>query len=237
MKKYSSAHIIMLIVFIAMQSGIVLNYWPNIGEKNWSIHIHYWTATLWYILLITQPYLATRGNIDKHRTYGMIGLFIAGGVVFTALSPLTKTIRDAEFLLNFEGPPPFPPNFLFGTIIAEIIMMIAFTVALILAIIKRKDLENHAWWMLSTGFYVMMPALSRGIGKFYGFLSMQVTWQHSVTAMALIIIGTLLVAWKFEKLRHPATWLIIVVNLTAPFILPIGNIKAVQEFLMDFIVY
>jgi hypothetical protein len=68
----------------------------GLTENAWAVHVHYWTATLWYIFLISQPYLASRGQFERHRTSGMIGFFLAGGVAFTALGALHRDIANAE---------------------------------------------------------------------------------------------------------------------------------------------
>ena len=62
---------------------------------------------------------------------------------------------------------PFQPWFFFGVAAVEIVMMIAFGYAVIKSIIHRKEMENHAWWLISTVFIIMMPALGRGIQNVY----------------------------------------------------------------------
>jgi len=41
----------------------------------------------------------------------------------------------------------------------------------------------------------------------------------------------LLGAWKYGKLKHPATWLAVAVNVFNLFVEPIGRSEAVQSFL------
>jgi len=41
----------------------------------------------------------------------------------------------------------------------------------------------------------------------------------------------LLGAWKYGKLKHPATWLAVAVNVFNFFLAPIGRSEAVQSFL------
>jgi len=42
-------------------------------------------------------------------------------------------------------------------------------------------------------------------------------------------------AWKYGKLKHPATWLAVAVNLCTLFLEPVGKSEAVQSFLKTFI--
>jgi hypothetical protein len=82
----------MFIPMLFMQIGIYRDYWGDFLDNAWSVHIHYWTGTVWYIYLIIQPYFATHGQIARHRTNGIIGMFIAGAVCFTALSMMHRDI-------------------------------------------------------------------------------------------------------------------------------------------------
>ncbi|HEU0112333.1 MAG TPA: hypothetical protein VFQ73_15770 [Flavisolibacter sp.] len=58
----------------------------------------------------------------------------------------------------------------------------------------RKNIESHAWWLISTVFSIMMPL-----------------YLTQVLILAMIVAG----AWKYGKLKHPATFVAIAVN---PFI-------------------
>jgi len=84
LNKYKSLHLWMIIPMVFMQLGIAMDYWGDFTDNVWSVHTHYWTGTIWYIYLIIQPYLATRGKMESHRTNGIIGMFLADGVYFIA---------------------------------------------------------------------------------------------------------------------------------------------------------
>ena len=49
----------------------------------------------------------------------------------------------------------------------EIVMMAGLGFAVIKSILHRKQIEGHAWWLISTVFIIMMPALGRGIQNVY----------------------------------------------------------------------
>ena len=164
-------------------------------------------------------------------------MFIAGAVCLTAFSMLHRDIVSAERSLTMrERFGPFEPWFFFGVAAVEIVMMTAFGFAVIKSIIHRKQLENHAWWLISTVFLIMMPALGRGVQGLY--LAMNPGKWPNVEIMpslyfsnALIIALLFLGAWKYGKLKHPATWLAVAVNVFNMFIEPIGRSEAVQKFL------
>lgn len=222
---------------IFMQLGIFKDYWGDFSDNAWSVHIHYWTGTIWYLYLILQPYYATHGQISRHRTNGIIGMFIAGGVCLTALSMMNRDIVTTEKALALpERFGPFQQWFFFGVAAVEIVMMTAFAFAIIKSIIHRKDIENHAWWLITTVFLIMMPALGRGIQGVYIGIHMK-EWPNinimtPIYYTQILIIGMLLLgAWKYEKLKHPATWLAVGVNLFIFLLEPLGRSEAMQTFL------
>jgi len=237
MNKYRNLHLWMIIPMLFMQFGIFRDYWGDFTDNAWSVHVHYWTGTVWYFYLIIQPYYATHGQLARHRTNGIIGMFIAGAVCLTALSMMHRDIVSAEnSLVRREDFGPFEPWFFFGVAAVEIVMMTAFGFAVIKSIIHRKQLENHSWWLISTVFIIMMPALGRGVQNVHVAMIRQ-QWPN-INIMSslyfsegLIIAMLLLGAWKYGKLKHPATMLAVAVNVVNLFLEPIGRSEAVQSFL------
>ncbi len=241
MEKYTSLYKWMLIPMLLMQLGIFRDYWGDFTDNAWSVHIHYWTGTIWYLYLIIQPYYATHGKLEKHRTNGIIGMFLAGGVCITAFSMLHRDIVTAQRAMDFPDQfGPFEPWFFLGVAAVEIIMIIAFGYAVMQSIIHRKSLEDHAWWLISTVFIIMMPALGRGVQNV--FLLIEIDQWPDINIMtsiyvtqALIILMVLLAAFKYNKLNHPATYLTIAVNLFTCFLEPLGRSEIIQTFLKTFI--
>jgi F0F1-type ATP synthase membrane subunit c/vacuolar-type H+-ATPase subunit K len=241
MNKYKTLYKWMILPFIIMQVGIYKDYWGDFFDNAWSVHIHYWTGTIWYIYLVVQPYFATHNQMSRHRTNGIIGMALAGGVCLTALSIMGRDIDTTQKAL--ESPElfgPFQPWFFFGVIVVEIAMMTAFGYAIVMSIIKRKEIENHAWWLISTVFIIMMPALGRGIQNIYiGIYSSN--WPNInimipiYITQILIMVMILLAAWKYDKFKHPATILAISISLFIFFIEPIGKSANVQHFLKTII--
>ncbi|MBK7562274.1 MAG: hypothetical protein IPQ06_12620 [Chitinophagaceae bacterium] len=237
MNKYKNLYKWMLIPMLFMQLGIFKDYWGDFSSNAWSVHIHYWTGTTWYIYLIIQPYFATHGKMSKHRTNGMVGMFLAGGVCITALSMMNRDLVSAQNALKMpEQFGPFQPWFFFGVAAVEIVMMIAFGFAVIKSIIHRKNMEDHAWWLITTVFLIMMPALGRGIQNVYVDLNIKawptINIMTPIIYTQLLILSMLLIAaWKFGKLKHPATFLAIGVNLFIFVLEPLGRSETIQTFL------
>lgn len=237
MQRYNSLYKWMFVPMLFMQLGIFKDYWGDFSENAWSVHIHYWTGTVWYIYLILQPYLATHGKLDFHRTNGIIGMFIAGAVCLTAFSMLHRDIATAEkAIANPARFGPFQDWFFLGVAAVEIVMMTAFGYAVIMSIIRRRELEQHSWWLITTVFLIMMPALGRGIQNVY--VGMNIKQWPNIDIMipiyptqGLIIAMLLIAAWKYGKLKHPATYLAVAVNLFIFLLEPIGKSETVQLFL------
>lgn len=231
----------MIIPMVIMQLGIFKDYWGDFSENAWSVHIHYLTGSVWYLFLITQPYLATHGQIVRHRTLGIVAMFVGGGVCLTALSMLNRDIVTAQKALDApERFGPFQPWFFYGVAAVEIVMMIAFGYAVIMSIIHRKRLEDHSWWLISTVFLIMMPALGRGIQNVYIGLNaasmpnVDIMFPLYVTQM--LILGMIVfAAYKYEKLRHPGTYVAVGVNLFIFLLEPLGRSETVQSVLRTLI--
>jgi hypothetical protein len=130
-------------------------------------------------------------------------MFLAGGVCLTAFSMMFRDLTNAQ---NSAAMPdrfgPFQPWFFYGVAWVEIVMMSAFGYAVIKSIIHRKNTENHAWWLISSVFIIMMPARGRGVQNIY--VKMHIDEFPNVDILAPIyftealIIGMLLVAaWRY----------------------------------------
>lgn len=150
MAKYKSLYRWMLLPMFFMQAWIFEDYWGDFSDNAWSVHVHYWTGTVWYIFLIIQPHYATHGQLPRHRTLGIIGMFMGGAVCLTAVSMLYRDIETTRLIKEDPGRfGPFQGWFFFGVAALEIVMMVAFGFAVIMSIIERKQLDRHAWWLCS----------------------------------------------------------------------------------------
>lgn len=237
MNKYKNLYKWMITPMVIMQLGIAVDYWGDLTTNAWSVHVHYWTGTAWYLFLIIQPYFATHGQIARHRTIGIIGMFVAGGVCLTALSMMYRDVASADqAIADPERFGPFQPWFFFGVSAVEVVMMTAFACAVIKSIIHRKEIENHSWWLISTVFLIMMPALARGLQFVYiGMTDVpfpNIDIMIPIYVSQVMILGMIAIAaWKFDTLRHPATYLAMGVNFFVFLLEPIGRSESVQSFI------
>lgn len=226
----------MAIPLIAMQATIFVDYWGDFAKNTWAVHVHYWVATAWYILLISQPWLFSRGKMDAHRTWGIFGIGVAGAFAFTSISQLNRDIVYADFVIANPGAiGPFDPWFFMGIMFAEIILISAFIAAIIMAVVHRKSIQDHVWWLVSTVFIVMFPAMGRGLQALfiavYGFdPAIDIVVMVPIyLGQVLIIFMTVVVAAYLKVLRHPATHLAIAANLAVFLMEPLGRSQFLQD--------
>lgn len=234
--RYADLHKWMIIPMVVMQAGIFTDYWGDFAENAWAVHVHYVIATLWYLYLIIQPYYATHGALQRHRTNGIIGMFLAGGVALTALSMLHRDIVSAERTLQFPDRfGPIGPWFFYGVAATEIVLMAAFIYAVLQGILHRKETEHHAWWLVSTVFIIMMPALGRGLQlawfRFVGSDSVTDVMAPIHVSVLVIIALTLWAAHRYGRIDHPATYVAVGANLFTFLMEPVGRSETVQTIL------
>ncbi|MEO0469085.1 MAG: hypothetical protein AAF206_05650, partial [Bacteroidota bacterium] len=110
---YRNAHKWLIIPIVVILIGFMPSYFLTFAAESWGHHLHALSAIAWFGLMIAQPYLITRGNRRAHRLWGMIGLFLAGAVMFSALA-----ISPLNVYLGAQGgfPPSFPAAFYYGII-------------------------------------------------------------------------------------------------------------------------
>ena len=222
MNKYKNAHRWLVITFIVVLLGFLRGYWSNFAEESFGHHLHMFSALIWFGFLMAQPWLATRGQMKRHRRNGMIGLFVAGLVVASAMLMLPGNIEDAQGIPDggFVG-----ATFLYGITFFDLITIIAFAVCIVMAILRSKQLDNHAIWMVSTVYCILGPALARmlvrPVGWLYGFegLTFIEVLYFSQPIMMAVIAFT---AWRLKNL-HPALILAFTVNAAGFLVEWVGN--------------
>ncbi|MDW3648966.1 MAG: hypothetical protein R8P61_17990 [Bacteroidia bacterium] len=238
MEKFKHLHLWMILPLLIIQLGIFNYYWPGFSSKSWEIHIHYWLVSAWYLFLILQAHFLTKNKLSKHRTWGIFGFLLAGGVIFSAISLLDFPLKlAAQANPEAGGPPVF---FYYATLIAEFFSIIAFAYAISQAIIHRKNLQEHAWWLIASVFYMMVPALGRGMILFWRTILNPEDFSplYVFTSTELIYLFLFLFfAYKFGKLKHPASWIglgLIAIRFISK---PLAANESVQDFLQSLIKY
>ncbi len=231
LKQYHNAHKWLIIPWIVIGVAFTPIYFATFTSEPWGYHLHALSAMAWYILIMVQPYLATRGRLKDHRKYGMLGIFIAGAVVFSALA-----ISPTNVYFGAIGgfPPVFSGAFFYGLTFVETLAVLGFALAVIMAIVKSKNSEEHAIWMLSTVFFGMMP----GWGRLAMFPIFAFEWEYSQKSTMIVMVAIFLVilfwvAYRLKKLTHPAIIGAAVLNILFVFIEEIRAWPWYQEFITN----
>lgn len=230
LSQYRNAHKWMLIPWIVILIGFTPQYFMTWLSEPWAYHLHALSAMGWFALIVIQPYLATRGKLRQHRFWGMIGVFLAGAVVFSALSIVpTNVYFGAKG--GFE--PIFPASFFYGLVFTETIQVIGFGLAVIMAIINSKRPEQHALWMTSTIFFGLMPAWGRLIMFPILITGGEIAWLDTQTSLnigiTLFFIVILFIGYRLKKLKHPAIILSLIFVSFMFFTIKIGELDWYQE--------
>lgn len=220
----------MLIPWIIIIIGFTPQYFMTWSSEPWGYHLHALSAMGWYALIVIQPYLATHGKLKQHRLWGMIGLFLAGAVVFSALSIVPTNVYFGA-IGGFE--PAFPASFFYGLVFTETIQVFGFGFAVVMAVVNSKKTDQHAIWMLSTLFFGLMPAWGRFVmfpvlitgGEIPG-LDVQMSLNIGTSIFILVVV---FVGYKLKKLTHPAIILSVLFVFFMLFTVPIGEQEWYQE--------
>lgn len=184
----------MLLPFLIAMAGFYFSYWSRFTEAPYHQHLHGLTATSWYLLLVVQPWLYNSKNMRLHRIFGFIGLFLAGGVVFSAMQVIPHNIGNQRF----------SPMLQYGLSFADFAMLAGFSVSVIQAFINVKNTHKHARWLISSALWALLPALSRLI-----YIPMDIATQGNAPLSFLQVI------WLCLALQLLITGILIYLDLKA----------------------
>ena len=221
---FKNAHKWLIIPFIIAILGFMRGYYLRLSEATWHQHMHGLSATLWYIIVIVQPYLVTRGKLRQHRYYGTLALFVAGAVTFSAITIIPQNLKAAA---TIEPNPIVSADFFYGVSFTDIITIVGFAFSVLMGITKVKNLEDHAFWMISTVFWALMPAF----GRLAMIPNMMLFGSHPYDFIDVLFFSTIfcvlpivIICLRYKR-WHPALIAVAIANLLYLFIRPIGSNK------------
>lgn len=235
---YRNFHLWMLIPFAISILGFSYSYYLNLANATFHQHVHGISATLWYVLVVVQPYLiARKRDVASHHALGAIGTLLAGLVAGSALTIVPLNIDDVA-TLDPNG--FFNPTFAYFAVIVDVLLVSMFVASVVLAIlaIKRRDLAGHVQWLMASVFFVLSPGLARMLG--IGMIIANKGNMDGISLVMLSVPSTLvmiaIIAFYFRKFgsfRHPAFWLLMVSHIPYLFVERIGNSPAVRSVLTE----
>lgn len=233
---YRNFHLWMLIPFIISLLGFSYSYYAKLPSATFHQHVHGISATLWYILIIVQPYLITRKkNFSKHRSLGTIGLILAGIVAGSAFAIIPKNI-DNVATLDING--FFNPTIAYFFTLIDFVLVCMFVISVSFAIlnIKKRNLSGHVQWLMASVFFVLSPGLARllGIiailinqGNMEGITFLKLVIPTLIVMMALIIFYY----YKYGSFKHPSFVLLIICHIPFLFAAQIGDNEFMRNLL------
>lgn len=221
-KAFRHAHRWLLIPLFITLLGFTPSYFLKLGEANWQQHLHGISATLWFMLLIVQPWLATHGRLAQHRVLGPIGLILAGMLIASALGVIPANIENAQ---SPEIRPLVPPTFFYGISFVDLVIALGFTVSVVMAMLNVRRPYDHALWMISTALWALGPGLVRMLA----FGTLFTVGIESQTLIDFVVIATFpivaAIAAVMIRLRHahPALILALIGNLAGFLVAWLGD--------------
>ena len=140
------------LLFIAFFAFWPTYFSPGLSASVSYVHFHAAAATVWMVMLISQPWLIRTYRYDLHRTLGWLALILVPVIVVSML-----------LLANFRIRTIAPENYHIQTYVLYLQISLAslFAASYVLAMLYRKVTEVHARFMICTGLTLIDPVFAR----------------------------------------------------------------------------
>jgi len=116
------------------------------------LHLHAALMVSWLAMFVLQSVLISRMQVQLHRTHGWVTVVIAAGVIvvgsYTGIHAIALGIV----------PPFFTPGFFLAL---NQLGIAAFALVVVLAIVRRKQVQWHRRLIIGSGILIAEPALGR----------------------------------------------------------------------------
>ncbi len=235
---YKNFHLWMLIPFVISILGFSYSYFSKLSSATFHQHIHGISATLWYVLVIVQPFLITRKkNIRLHITLGTIGIILAGIVAGSALAIIPKNIDNVKEL-DVNG--FFNPTFAYFATLIDFLLISMFVISVALAIlsIKKKNLSDHVQWLMASVLFVLSPGLARLLGLIAitvnkGNMDGISLEKLAIPTMLIMITLIAFYYYKYGSFKHLSFKLLILCHIPSIFVSQIGNNVYIRDIVTE----
>jgi len=177
---------------------VVLGFWPSffrpMGSGTVLRNVHGVTSTLWYLALMLQSFLMSRGNVKWHRRVAPFVVLLLPVLVVSALMA-TRVMLTSSAL-----PPPIRPHIAYLDVTTTALLVVLFG----LALRNRRTPPAHKRYMVSTVFIGFPPALTRFYVRTFGPAAMlPFGGIHLAFITAEIVLAVLmLVDWRMGERRR-----------------------------------
>jgi hypothetical protein len=180
---YDRAYLWLLLAPIITFLGFFPSYFGKMGSADLGHHIHGATATLWMMLLVSQPFFYARNKMTIHRLMGKFSMVLVPVLIVTGIVMIHKMMTGGVY----------PPQLAYQLGFIDFYVLTQFAVFYILAIKNVNNTEYHARWMVSTVFGPLIPALTRLLFWMFavqGFTSaLNISFGLVELALLIMIVG------------------------------------------------
>ncbi len=180
---YDRAYLWLLLAPFLTFLGFFPSYFGKLGTADLGHHVHGFTATLWMLLLVSQPYFYARDKMALHRMMGKFSIVLVPVLIITGVVMIHKMMTGGVYPLELA--------YQLGFI--DFYVLTQFAIFYILAIKNVKNTEYHARWMVATVFGPLMPAVTRLLFWMFavpGFdLALNISFALAELALLIMIFG------------------------------------------------
>lgn len=172
--------LMLMVTLIGFARTFYLSVFFDFPDLPVYLRVHGLILTTWFTLAFAQTYLVATNRTRIHRRLGVVGAFVAVGVV--AVSVLTVVLRDAPSIDEDAGRA-------FGNLST----VIAFALCVTFAILLRHQPAAHKRLMLFASISVIAPALDRlaRLSPLNEFSEMTLAWVPLPPEVAFASVATL----------------------------------------------
>ncbi|MEX2526496.1 MAG: hypothetical protein WEA09_02560 [Gemmatimonadota bacterium] len=149
---YRRAHIWFFVAFVVVLGGFGPTFFTRLGETPWSYLIHGGSATLWFIMLISQSWLITHGQPGWHRKLGWASLAVFPAMLLSGLHMVRLMLT-----VRLEG----YGDLAYTLALIDIPSVVLLGVFYALALKHRREVQLHSRYMSATVILLLPPALGR----------------------------------------------------------------------------
>lgn len=191
------AILFLVLTFVGFAPTFYLRPFSEASPLPARIHIHGFFTTAWVFLFVAQSFLIAIRNISFHRRMGVLGAFIAGGVLFSGLTILYYLATGyPENGMELEQ--------VSATVWGNLVILAAFTIFVSAGIALRSRPKSHKRLMLLATLSMMGQPLVR-IGHFDLFrLSDSIIINDAIYGLGgLLLVFTFLLIHDIRTLGRP----------------------------------
>ena len=193
-KNYRNTGFVLLLLIPLMLIGFFPSYLSQLVNSKKSIHflihLHFWVAAIWIILMIVQPFLIRFKHNRLHKQLGKLSYLL---FVLFELSLIPFIIGHFRYALKSGSP----------TILISALLGLIFTGVLFgLAMFHRKTSSLHMRYMIALAFMFLFPPVGRIIIRVLGG-SFLAAVHVNFTLINLILLALIFLDKKHQRNYQP----------------------------------